>query len=295
MLPPHLELTLPKYGADTRPLDGTWQIVNGTRFKFFVFSAYFDRRGGKLVRVIGATKTRGPEKVWCRFVYQGGNASAPTYHTATVMARVKIIRENWNLKYSACFVLCPVTAPELRVPYAVSVVSKLKAPAGNVLLVRNTDADPELANGTLITNIPDKIGVCVKPFHFEYDSALQLLEFLELNTILGVSHFTFYNHTLGPRASCVLQHYVNGDFAVDDLNATKGEHKKAAANQRATVTMLPWDLRMKSQKDIRTEGLFAALNDCVYRSMYRYQHVALIDLDEFIIPRHNNTISELLK
>lgn len=81
-----------------------------------------------------------------------------------------------------------------------------------------------------------------------------MLEFLELNTILGVSHFTFYNHTLGPRASCVLKHYMNGDFA----------------NQRATINVLPWDLRMRSQKDIRTEGLFAALNDCVYRNMYRY-------------------------
>lgn len=28
---------------------------------------------------------------------------------------------------------------------------------------------------------------------------------------------------------------------------------------------------------------------------FRYQHVALIDLDEFIIPRFNNTLSDLLK
>lgn len=30
-------------------------------------------------------------------------------------------------------------------------------------------------------------------------------------------------------------------------------------------------------------------------SIFRYSHVALIDLDEFIIPRHNDTISELLE
>lgn len=126
--------------------------------------------------------------------------------------------------------------------------------------------------------------------------ALHLLEFLELNTILGASHFTFYNHTLGARASCVLKHYINGDFLSDDgNNGSKSEYRRPIANQRATVNVLPWDLRMRSQKDIRTEGLFAALNDCVYRNMYRYQHVALIDLDEFIIPRYNNTLSELLK
>lgn len=82
----------------------------------------------------------------------------------------QVIRENWNLKYSACFVLCPVTAPDINVPYAVSVVSRLRSPPGNVLLVRNTDDDVDLVNTTHITNIPDKIAVCVKPFHFDYDS-----------------------------------------------------------------------------------------------------------------------------
>lgn len=81
-----------------------------------------------------------------------------------------MIRENWNLKYSACFVLCPVTASDITVPYAVSVVSKLHSPPGNILLVRNTDDDVDLVNTTHITNIPDEIGVCVKPFHFDYDS-----------------------------------------------------------------------------------------------------------------------------
>lgn len=66
--------------------------------------------------------------------------------------------------------MCPVTAPGLAVPHSVSVVSKLRAPPGNVLLVRNTDDDVDLVNTTYITNIPNKIGVCVKPFHFDYDS-----------------------------------------------------------------------------------------------------------------------------
>lgn len=63
-----------------------------------------------------------------------------------------------------------MTAPDVTVPFAVSVVSKLRSPPGNVLLVRNTDDDVDLVNTTHITNIPDKIGICVKPFHFDYDS-----------------------------------------------------------------------------------------------------------------------------
>lgn len=90
LLPPSMEQTLPTYPADAKPTDGSWQVVNGTRFKFFVFSAFYDRRGGRLIRIIGATKTRGPEKVLCRFWYPIGNSTHPRYRSASVMARVKV-------------------------------------------------------------------------------------------------------------------------------------------------------------------------------------------------------------
>lgn len=93
LLPPSMERTLPTYPLDMKPTDGSWQIVNGTRFKFFVFSAFYDRRGGRLIRIIGATKTRGPEKVWCRFWYPIGNSTHPKYRSSSVMARVKVNAE----------------------------------------------------------------------------------------------------------------------------------------------------------------------------------------------------------
>lgn len=81
-----------------------------------------------------------------------------------------------------------------------------------------------------------------------------------------MSHFTLYNHTLGPRAACVLQHYQR--WGGQPVNGT-GADGAPVQYVRPTVTLLPWELRMRSQKEIRTEGLFAALNDCLYRSMYR--------------------------
>lgn len=205
MLPTKIEKSLPGYpGADTKPTDGSWQFVNGTRYKFFVFSAFYDGRDGRMVRVIGATKTRGPEKVWCRLWYPL-DANHTKFTSATIMARVKVIRENWNLKYSACFVLCPLRIAYLEVPYAVSIVSKLRSPPGNVLLVRNTDwvswlkstcqiesrfvksiffdlytnhclylQDPDFTNRT-VQDIPNKMGICVKPLHFDYDQVRNLL------------------------------------------------------------------------------------------------------------------------
>jgi hypothetical protein len=102
--------------------------------------------------------------------------------------------------------------------------------------------------------------------------ALTILEFLEFQSILGVRHFTMYNHTIGPSVGCILNEYV----------------------RRGHLTLLPWQLPMVSQREIRTEGLFAALNDCLYRNMYRYAYVALVDLDEYIVPRRNDSLPDLL-
>ena len=65
--------------------------------------------------------------------------------------------------------------------------------------------------------------------------------------------------------------------------------------EKGIVSMLSWQLDMISQKEIRTEGLFAALNDCLYRGLGSYTYLALIDLDEFIIPRSKLTLIELLQ
>lgn len=132
-----------------------------------------------------ATKTRGPEKVWCRLWYPL-NSNGTKFKSASVMARVKVsswkcaknlsnfflcfqvIRENWNLKYSACFILCPLRISYLDIPYSVSIVSKLRAPPGNILRLRNTDTDVDFFNRS-VNDIPKEIAVCVKPFHFNYD------------------------------------------------------------------------------------------------------------------------------
>lgn len=54
-----------------------------------------------------------------------------------------------------------------------------------------------------------EVGVCVKPMHFHYNKTLELIEFIELNKILGVTKFTLYNDTVSQEVNCVLQHYIS--------------------------------------------------------------------------------------
>ncbi len=45
---------------------------------------------------------------------------------------------------------------------------------------------------------------------------------------------------------------------------------------QGSVVVLPWKLNIDSQTEIRTEGLFAALNDCLYRNMNDFRYLMLI-------------------
>ena len=268
--------------------DAVWQSVAGTSHKFYVYSAYYDTRGPRPhVRVIGATKTKRSDKVWCRLYYRDNRKSV------TVPGAVSVIRENWNLKYSACFVICVLPtdqkteAGKIAVPESVSIITLPPTPTSTGPPSDNPPPPPPMPSvtnqlpvlnartggtGSVIVNSSD-VGVCVKPIHFDYDKTLELIEFLEMNKILGVTKFTLYNDTMSPEVSCVLRHYI----------------------AEGGVVVLPWKLNMISQKEIRTEGLFAALNDCLYRNMNDFRYLMLIDFDEFVIPHMNDTLPEMLQ
>ena len=85
-----------------------------------------------------------------------------------------------------------------------------------------------------------------------------------------MTKFTLYNDTVSPEVNCVLEHYVS----------------------EGSVVVLPWRLNIDSQTEIRTEGLFAALNDCLYRNMNEFRYLMLIDFDEFIVPHTNDTLPD---
>lgn len=250
--------------------DAVWQPVEGSLHKFYVYSAYYDARveSKRVVRIIGATKTKQPERVWCQFHYR--NQSGLKVHFP---ASITVIRENWNLKYSACFVLCPIPS-ESKAPESVSVISNASKLKGNVTASNQLPVHNfETGSGSELPANKDEIGVCVKPIHFHYDQVLEVVEFIELNRILGVSKFTFYNDTMSPRVSCLLRYYES----------------------LGVVEILPWKLNIQSQAEIRTEGLFAALNDCLYRNMNRFHYLMLIDFDEYIIPHQNRTLPDMLQ
>lgn len=102
--------------------------------------------------------------------------------------------------------------------------------------------------------------------------SIQLIEFVELNKLLGINHFTFYTGFVGAGVNCVLNSYMKQNIA----------------------SVHAWKLNNFSKTEIRTENMFAALNDCLYRNMFNSSYIVFIDVDEFIVPRFNTTLLELI-
>ncbi|XP_060802828.1 uncharacterized protein LOC106142594 [Amyelois transitella] len=244
------------------PQDGVWQRVAGTRFKFYVYSAFIEMRTVAAVRIIAATKTRGADPVVCRLWL-------PDNRTVTLKARVKAIRENWNLKYSATYVLCLLSDSGVHirevVGASVSVLASTLAdkPQTNMLTVLDTKP---------MSDVLEKLHVCVKPLHSSFSRSNWLIEWFEFNRLLGATHFYMYNVSLSSSVACVLDYY----------------------QRRGLITLMPWKLPLVSLVEIRTQGQFAAFNDCLYRSMRTADWLLVIDVDELVLPRLDRTIPDML-
>eukprot|EP00091_Calanus_sinicus_P011937 TRINITY_DN2692_c0_g1_i9.p1 TRINITY_DN2692_c0_g1~~TRINITY_DN2692_c0_g1_i9.p1 ORF type:complete len:181 (-),score=44.26 TRINITY_DN2692_c0_g1_i9:677-1192(-) len=121
------------------------------------------------------------------------------------------------------------------------------------------------------------MGLCVKPLHNRYNRAVWLVEFIQLYNLLGVTHFVFYNHSIGPDVQRVLEYFQTQNSA------------------SLSLSILSWNLPVTSQKKIRTEAQFTALNDCNYRLINKVKYAVMVDLDEFLIPYQHQNLTSLLR
>lgn len=169
------------------------------------------------------------------------------------------LKEHFSLPYGSFFFDCKLTRESRPHDFVRVALTKENGPLSmEGLAPLKIITSPEYSD-----EIKDQMVMCVKPFHYNWDRALWLVEFMEMYKLLGVSHFIFYNHTVGPNVDRVLRKYVDTHEA----------------------TILQWNLPLTTQKEIRTEAIFTALNDCNLRAVNRFQYAVVLDVDEFIFPR----------
>ncbi|XP_060567213.1 uncharacterized protein LOC132726000 [Ruditapes philippinarum] len=232
-----------------------WQTVDNETA--FVFSSYYVEKT-KTIIIIGA-RSQHHMGYFCLFWHDNKGK-----HTAEqVDASVKQLPEGHDLWYSAVFFECKLSSHNV-LPSHVSVVRAPCSKPANILKVRDT-LQPE--------RYPRRFTVCLTPLNTNYGRAYELVEWIELNRIMGAEKFVIYNHSISDNIATILDYY-------------RGKH---------LVDIVQWRLPMNTDTkngtklpEIHYFGQIVALHDCLYRNKAESEFIVNIDLDEFIVPHDNN-------
>jgi len=114
----------------------------------------------------------------------------------------------------------------------------------------------------------------------------RVVEWLEMQRLLGVERVVVYNRSMSRDAGRVFAEYSRRRYSYDDADATTDQ----PFVELRQLTAPPGSDKVKYACQV------ASINDCMYRNMNSFRHIAVIDFDELIVPRGNFTnIPELLE
>ena len=115
---------------------------------------------------------------------------------------------------------------------------------------------------------PFSFGLCIPPLRGVVPQN-RLIEFVELNSILGADHFIFYIYE-GDSA---------GNYSNPNIDEILQYYEKVGL-----VTVHPWRLPFLSD-DIWHYGWKLAMHHCLLTNMWTYKYLLFSDIDEFLVPR----------
>ena len=244
-----------------------WQIVqsqkNGQSLEMAIFGAYLDQRFSDqhfaaqliLFTVSNAAKR---QEVWCHIWYN--NRKAPHIAPAQLNMHFYQLKRWHNQSFHQYTYTCKVQYAHTQ-PVNVSLVFEKCQQSTSLLPIIVPTSESKY-----------EFGACVAPT-FSTLSTSALIEWIELNNILGIEEFNIYESDLNQDAVAVLQHYASTGLVrlhhvlppIFDLDNCDGSCHKTSTT--------------------------ATINDCLYRNMHRYKYIVIIDLDEFIIPHKNDILN----
>jgi len=248
--------------------DGQW-FSQTQPFHIHIYSAFFDSRwtlrSQPQVAVIGVIDRRLSQqrRLWCHVWYD-------VVHDATVLSAYlmptgagKLMPDGSELVEHV--VTCPVTTHEC-VPVSVALawgtsISEITTFRVPVEQAQNTSHQHNLA-------------VCVSA-SFGHVDTRRLIEWIEMQQILGAQLVVIYNHSVSSSVGHILSKYNDADVSRPRIELRQSQAFMPDAD--VLLHMSP------------------VINDCMYRFSARFRYFAVIDLDEVIVPRHVYTITALIE
>lgn len=258
-----------------------WQTLRTSNGTFQLFGAYLDARQnnrlGPTVRILGMIDRIEPTVVtYCQFWFEGKKEP--------VIAKSFEYKYIWYKKWgnykqgiyqpylTACVI--PIEYRNV-VPESISLVEKA--------------CDNSTNNLRVIYNRPKEkkgFAVCVKGLDFLHeDLSVRLVEWIELLNLLGADKVFFYELQVHPNISKVLNYYENeGKVHVTPINLAGGQPNGPSFQH----------LYLTKKTNNKRQNEVIPYNDCFYKHMYEYRYIALLDIDEVIMPVDGMTWKELM-
>jgi len=231
-----------------------------------IFGAYLDDRDFTLrIRVLGVSNTDLLKPVYCQLWYTGVDRAVVSEALVYDSGRGYIIYQRQHLER-----LYTCLALSADVPHSVSLSFDRCYREAPLMPVQVSPEPPRSVEGTVGTS--HRLGVCVAMTYGALD-AVNLVEWFEMNILLGVIEFNMYMSRVDLPTKAVLQYYVRrGVLRLNEVGP-------------------PVEFWCKWCQKLAT---ISVLNDCMYRNMYRYDYIMVVDVDEFLIPRKHRTLPQLI-
>uniref|UniRef100_A0A8C3S9T6 Glycosyltransferase family 92 protein n=1 Tax=Chelydra serpentina TaxID=8475 RepID=A0A8C3S9T6_CHESE len=223
----------------------------------FIIAPYFDNRKSKITRVIGIVHHEKVKDLFCLFCCQ------PNGEIYVSKAAIDVHSDRFGFPYGAADLLC--SEPQNCDPNFVSINWD---PKGNI------DQLPRFEIKNRKAEIfPVEFTVCISTMFGNYNNVLQFIQSIEMYKILGAQKVIIYKNSCSKLMEKALEFYI----------------------AEGTIELIPWPITSyfnvssywhfsQDTKDIGYYGQITALNDCIYRNMYRSKFVLLNDIDEIILP-----------
>ncbi|XP_053556344.1 beta-1,4-galactosyltransferase galt-1-like [Bombina bombina] len=234
--------------------------------KTYIISAYYDSRITESVRVL-AIIHESVKELYCRF-------HCTNKDNILVAAQIDLHIERYGFPYGTADLLCE--EPPNCVYVYVSVHWSKTQMTNYVprFEVKNRVVGPFSANFT----------VCISALYGEYNNVLQMIQSFEMYKLLGANRVTIYKNGCHENVEKVLQYYVKEGF-LDVVTWPIDRYLRTSAM---------WNYSSDPNSQISYYGQAAALNDCIYRNMFKSQFILLNDIDEIILPTSHRDWKSLL-
>ena len=255
--------------------DGAWvamDVPSGkTNFRLFIYSAFCDDRpslnSNPVVRIIGVSdqKRTKDKSLQCVIQYING-----TRLTVPLSPKNDIGFGTWFDEFQThlqeFIYTCKTRSSDC--PQTVAIHTKVE---GKIGMTQTTQWIA--VHKPLRPQKKENFGVCVQ-IAYNALNATRLVEWFEMQKILGVTRIGIYNHSIArdSAAGKVLRHY-DGEGLVE-------------LRQSHPFTKAP--------KDGSSAHWTPVINDCIYRNIYRLKKILVIDFDEVIVPRQHLNLSSMI-